>query len=95
MILQLTQLVCPLLLDSSAQRPLQGSSELPLKGPRVVYSEGTATGVVISDGFPQSVEAFLGIPYSLPPVADRRLRPLEPLPRNTAREVDATKFGPM
>ncbi|KAF3764161.1 alpha/beta-hydrolase [Cryphonectria parasitica EP155] len=43
---------------------------------------------------PRSVEAFLGIPYAIPPVGDRRFRPTQLLPPSPDSVTDASKFGP-
>lgn len=44
---------------------------------------------------PRTVEAFLGIPYAVPPTGDRRFRPAERLPPSSPDAVlDASKYGP-
>lgn len=57
----------------------------------VTLPQGKIIGVRLHN-FPQ-VDAFLGVPYALPPVGDLRFRPAVKVPksRNT---VDASKYGP-
>lgn len=43
---------------------------------------------------PAAVDCFLGIPYALPPVGDRRFRPAEKLPPSPEHVFDASKYGP-
>lgn len=43
---------------------------------------------------PSAVDCFLGIPYALPPVGDRRFRPAEKLPPSPEDVFDASKYGP-
>ncbi|ROV99707.1 hypothetical protein VSDG_02945 [Cytospora chrysosperma] len=43
---------------------------------------------------PAAVDCFLGIPYALPPVGDRRFRPAENLPPSPEHVFDASKYGP-
>lgn len=62
--------------------------------PRVVIEQGTIIGTVLGgDGLDKPIEAFLGIPYALPPTGDKRFRPAVPL--NASSETFfATNFGP-
>ena len=67
---------------------------LPLHGlaedaaPRLDTPQGPVQGIWKGD-----VRAFLGLPYALPPVGDRRWRPPEPAPGWTAVR-DASAFSP-
>ncbi|KAI0011627.1 putative extracellular lipase [Xylariaceae sp. FL0662B] len=61
--------------------------------PRVTLAQGTVVGIQQQDAYPQPVDAFLGIPYALPPTGERRFRPPERVPPSTAT-IDASKFGP-
>lgn len=59
--------------------------------PTVVLSQGVVKGVM-EDSFPKTVEKFLGIPYALPPVGDRRFRPpVKVAPSSDI--IDASKYG--
>ncbi|KAJ5711976.1 CAZyme family CE10 [Penicillium malachiteum] len=61
--------------------------------PSVSLTQGQVIGTHLETTSPQPVEAFLGVPYALPPVGDRRFRPAEKaLPSNDT--IDASKFGP-
>ncbi|KAJ6513308.1 carboxylesterase family protein [Mycena sanguinolenta] len=54
----------------------------------------TVVGSVIREAnWPRAIDAFKGVPYALPPVADRRFRPLVRLPPAQGI-VNATQFGP-
>jgi carboxylesterase type B len=43
---------------------------------------------------PRAVDAFLGIPYALPPIGDLRFRPAKKLPPSRENVLDASKYGP-
>ncbi len=61
--------------------------------PKVTLAQGTVIGIQQQDAYPKPVDAFLGIPYALPPTGDRRFRPPEKvLPSSDV--IDASKFGP-
>ncbi|KAI1098575.1 alpha/beta-hydrolase [Jackrogersella minutella] len=60
--------------------------------PRVTLTQGTVVGIQQQDAYPKPVDAFLGIPYALPPTGDRRFRPPEKVAPSTA-VIDASKFG--
>jgi hypothetical protein len=62
--------------------------------PTVALPQGTYRGVVLQESFPQPVEAFLGVPYALPPVGDLRFRPAEPLPQSNKTSA-AESYGYM
>lgn len=62
--------------------------------PRVALPQGTLIGVTQSGDYPQPVEAFLGVPYALPPTGDRRFRPPVRVPPSPDRDVDCSQFGP-
>lgn len=59
-------------------------------------SQGKVIGISIPEETlrPRAVEAFLGIPYALPPTGDRRFRPAEKLPPTPDNILDASKYGP-
>ena len=58
--------------------------------PRVDCPAGTLTGVADPS---QGTEAFLGIPYALPPIGMRRFQPAQPM-KGWSGTRDATTFGP-
>lgn len=62
--------------------------------PSVTLAQGRVVGIQQHETFPQAVDAFLGIPYALPPIGERRFRPSEKVPASTDI-VDASKYGPM
>ncbi|PGH27711.1 hypothetical protein AJ80_00498 [Polytolypa hystricis UAMH7299] len=50
------------------------------EAPSVVLRQGnTVIGTIMESNLPRPVEAFLGIPYALPPTGERRFRPPEPV----------------
>jgi carboxylesterase type B len=59
----------------------------------VTLAQGKVIGTIREEVAPQSVEAFLGVPYALPPVGERRFMPAERVPAST-QSIDATRFGP-
>ncbi|CAI7625633.1 unnamed protein product [Penicillium pancosmium] len=61
--------------------------------PTVTLAQGKVIGTIREEAAPQSVEAFLGVPYALPPVGERRFKPAERVPAST-QSIDATRFGP-
>ena len=61
--------------------------------PKVILRQGTVLGTVLRTDLPQPVEAFLGIPYALPPIEDRRFRPAEKV-LSTEDVIDASHYGP-
>lgn len=61
--------------------------------PQVTIKQGTLVGTVIDADIPKPIDAFLGVPYALPPTGDRRFRVAEPVVAST-ETIDATKFGP-
>lgn len=65
-----------------------------LEAPQVAIGRGTTiVGSVLHEaGWPRAVEAFRGVPYALPPVGDRRFRPLVPI--SSQGVINATRFGP-
>ncbi|KAJ5312067.1 hypothetical protein N7508_002897 [Penicillium antarcticum] len=63
------------------------------KPPSVTLAQGQLVGTQLKDNFPQTVEAFLGVPYALPPVGDRRFRPAVKVARSSDT-IDASKYGP-
>ncbi|CAG7933115.1 unnamed protein product [Penicillium olsonii] len=63
------------------------------KPPSVTLAQGQVVGTKLRDSFPQTVDAFLGVPYALPPVGDRRFRPAVDVP-GSSETIDASKYGP-
>ncbi|KAK7460527.1 hypothetical protein VKT23_009247 [Stygiomarasmius scandens] len=63
--------------------------------PSVTISSGTTyIGTILKeDSWPQAIEAFRGIPYTLPPTGDRRFREAMPIEK-TNETVEAKAFGP-
>lgn len=62
--------------------------------PTVTIGQGTIVGREIDDGtYPAPLEAFMGIPYALPPVMERRFRPALPVPDGNGT-LEAFYLGP-
>src|SRR6266542_530582 len=61
--------------------------------PSVVLPQGTIIGIEQHKHFPDPIETFLGIPYALPPIGDRRFRPAVKVPPSS-HTIDASKYGP-
>ena len=79
--------------------PLSTLIHLPLSvifarvAPAVTLRQGTVVGKLLADtSYPRSVEAFLGIPYALPPTGERRFMPPEPVVEGDG-EIDASQYG--
>ncbi|RDW85208.1 carboxylic ester hydrolase-4 [Coleophoma cylindrospora] len=74
--------------------PLQDQLQafFPSVSPQIRLSQGLVLGTIVNDGFPKPVEAFMGLPYSMPPTEDRRFRPAVPLPASN-RTFVAKKYG--
>jgi triacylglycerol lipase len=69
------------------------TSTWDLEAPSVLIGQGMIVGAVLRDASaPQTVEAFRGIPYALPPVGDRRFKPAIPIGKSQDI-VNATRFG--
>ncbi|KAJ5673528.1 hypothetical protein N7507_002655 [Penicillium longicatenatum] len=61
--------------------------------PSVTLRQGHVIGTRKEETTPQPVDAFLGVPYALPPIGERRFKPAEKV--NASRDtIDASKFGP-
>ncbi|KAI1494377.1 putative extracellular lipase [Biscogniauxia mediterranea] len=61
--------------------------------PQVTLDQGTVVGIQQQGAYPNPLDVFLGIPYALPPIGDRRFRPPEKvLP--SKQIIDASHFGP-
>lgn len=65
----------------------------PSTRPSVTLPQGQVLGVQLKQDFPVTINAFLGVPYALPPVGERRFRPASKLP-NSTKIIDASKYGP-
>ncbi|KAJ5925923.1 hypothetical protein N7454_007433 [Penicillium verhagenii] len=61
--------------------------------PTVTLPQGQFVGTRQEETTPQPVDAFLGIPYALPPTGERRFKPAEKV-YNSTNTFDASKFGP-
>ena len=60
---------------------LAGRDQSTLGHPSVTIKQGTVVGRLVDDGtFPEPLEGFMGIPYALPPVDQRRFREAIPVP---------------
>jgi carboxylesterase type B len=86
------------------------SSTIKMKFPAISFAFSALTSLVLADadsllinttsgvvrGFSphKSIHSFLGIPYALAPVGDRRFAPPQPLPEPLTGEIEATQFGP-
>ena len=62
--------------------------------PSVTLAQGQVVGIQLNDTFPQTIDAFLGVPYALPPVGERRFRPADKVLDSTVT-IDGSKYGPM
>ncbi|EFR04845.1 acetylcholinesterase [Nannizzia gypsea CBS 118893] len=73
---------------------LTASFLLARQAPIVVLRQGTVMGTIRDDSdFPQPLEAFLGVPYALPPTGQRRFARPEPVGKSS-RKIDASQYGP-
>lgn len=60
--------------------------------PSVKLPQGEVLGIQIDEDFPQPLDAFLGIPYAIPPIGENRFKPAEKVP-NSSNIIDASKYG--
>ena len=65
----------------------------PSTRPSVTLPQGQMLGVQLKQDFPVTIDAFLGVPYALPPVGERRFRPASK-PPNSTKIIDVSKYGP-
>lgn len=66
----------------------------PEPAPSVTIKQGTVIGKFVDDGtFPQPLEGFMGIPYAVPPVGERRFRHAEPVGASN-ETIEAYYLGP-
>ncbi len=71
---------------------MASSSTSSSASPQIILPQGVLRGVELHETFPQPVEAFLGVPYCLPPVGDLRFRP--PVKVGLSEDIiDASHFG--
>jgi len=56
--------------------------------------QGKLVGVQLNDTLPQPVDAWLGVPYALPPTGDRRFRAPAKVTSSPDTIIDASKYGP-
>ena len=62
--------------------------------PSVRIKQGTVIGKFVDDGtFPEPLEGFMGIPYAVPPVGERRFRHAEPVSESN-ETIEAYYLGP-
>ena len=61
--------------------------------PSVTLAQGQVIGTRLEESSPHPVDAFLGVPYALPPTRDRRFRPAAKVADSTDT-IDASKYGP-
>lgn len=66
---------------------------VPSARPSVTLPQGQVIGIQLEEDFPVTVDAFLGIPYALPPVGERRFKPAFKVPEST-KTIDASQYGP-
>lgn len=80
-------------LQQSFQRILPAWT-IPSKTPAVTLPQGKLLGVVLNDDdYPAPIEAFLGIPYVLPPIGNLRFAlPVPVAPSN--QTIETYKYGP-
>jgi acetylcholinesterase len=69
-------------------------SPIPADAPKVRIAQGLVIGTVLNDSFPAPVEAFMGLPYALPPVDQLRFRRAVPL-LPSDHVFKARKYGAM
>ena len=60
----------------------------------LVVTTGTGTYTGIINGTAPNVRQFLNIPYSIPPVGDRRWLPPAKVTTNSSSNIDSTQFPP-
>ena len=66
----------------------------PEPAPSVTIKQGNIIVKFVDDGtFPQPLEGFMGIPYAIPPVGERRFRPAEPVAASN-ETIEAYYLGP-
>lgn len=61
--------------------------------PSVTLRQGHVIGTSREETTPHPVDAFLGVPYALPPIGERRFKPAEKVNASTDT-IDASKYGP-
>ncbi|KAE9978931.1 hypothetical protein EG327_007192 [Venturia inaequalis] len=90
----LPALAAALLNYPALQQSLKQWMGVTVAGPVVTLPQGKLIGKHMSEGsWPNPVEAFLGVPYALPPVGN--LRFANPVPvGKSSNTFDATEFGP-
>ncbi len=60
----------------------------------LIVTTGTGTYTGIINGTAPNVRQFLNIPYSIPPVGDRRWLPPAAVTTNSSAHIDATEYPP-
>jgi carboxylesterase type B len=70
-----------------------GSIQAEENPPTVNLPQGTVIGTVLKNDLKRNVEAFLGIPYALPPVGELRFKRAVKVPRSS-KVIHATEYGP-
>lgn len=66
----------------------------PEPAPSVTIKQGTIIGKFVDDGtFPKPLEGFMGIPYAVPPVGERRFKHAEPVGASN-ETIEAYYLGP-
>lgn len=61
--------------------------------PSVTLRQGHVIGTRKEETALHPVDAFLGVPYALPPIGERRFKPAEKV-HASSDTIDASKFGP-
>ena len=66
----------------------------PEPAPSVTIKQGHIIGKFVDDGtFPEPLEGFMGIPYAVPPVGEKRFRYAEPVGASN-ETIEAYYLGP-
>jgi len=61
--------------------------------PAVTIAQGTIIGAILEKDLKRKIDAFLGIPYALPPIGELRFkRPMKVAP--SSKVIHATEYGP-
>ena len=73
---------------------LQKGTSTPEPAPSVTIKQGTIIGKFVDDGtYPEPLEGFMGIPYAIPPVGEKRFRQADSVPTSD-ETLEAYYLGP-
>ncbi|KEF62842.1 triacylglycerol lipase [Exophiala aquamarina CBS 119918] len=70
-----------------------GSIQVEETAPTVTIPQGTIVGTVLEKDLKRKIDAFLGIPYALPPVGELRFKRPVKVPQSS-KVIHATAYGP-